>query len=64
MEKKKKKKRSVSWQEPDLALSWKALPEPEQYRCGCLQHTIRLSTGTPVKELQEELKELEGFATP
>jgi hypothetical protein len=31
---------------------------PEIYRCGCLQPTIGLSTGIPVEELREGLKEL------
>jgi hypothetical protein len=24
--------RSVCWQEPDIAVSWEALPEPDKYR--------------------------------
>ena len=37
--------------EPDIAVSWEALPEPVKYRCGCLQPTITLSTGIPMEEL-------------
>jgi hypothetical protein len=36
--------RSACWQEPDIVVSWEALPDSDQYRCGCLQPTIRLST--------------------
>jgi hypothetical protein len=31
---------------------------------GCLQPTIRLSTGSTKEELEKGLKELKGFATP
>ena len=40
------------------------MPEPDIYRGGCLQSTIELITGSPVEELEKELKELKGFATP
>jgi hypothetical protein len=40
-----------------------ALPEPDQYRYGCSQSTIRLNTGTPREELGDVLKELKGIAT-
>jgi hypothetical protein len=40
------------------------LSEPDKYRRGCMQPTIRLSTGIPMEELGEGLKELKGFATP
>jgi hypothetical protein len=42
------------WQE--TAVSWEALPDPDQYTWGCLKQTIRLSTGTPMEELGEGLK--------
>jgi hypothetical protein len=32
--------RSAHWQEPDIAVSWEALPEPDKYRGGCTQLTI------------------------
>jgi hypothetical protein len=38
--------RSACWQETHRAVSWEALPDPDQYRGGCLQPTIRLSTET------------------
>jgi hypothetical protein len=31
------------WQKPDTAVSWEALPDPCQYRWGCLQPTTGLS---------------------
>ena len=34
---------SACWQKPDVAFSWKTLPEPDKYRGRCLQATIRLS---------------------
>jgi len=38
--------RSACWQEPDMNISWEALPEPYWYRWGCLLLTIGLSRGT------------------
>jgi hypothetical protein len=26
---------SACWQEPGIAVPWEALPEPDQYKCGC-----------------------------
>ena len=54
--------RSACWQEPDMDVSWKALPETYQYRYGCLQPTIGLSTGASMEELGQGLKELKMFA--
>jgi hypothetical protein len=53
---------SICWQEPDMAVSWEALPEPDKYIGSCLQPTIGLSTGFPREELEKGLKELKGFA--
>jgi len=47
------------WQEPDIAVSWEALPVPDKYRSGCSQSAIGWST---VKELEKVLKELKQFA--
>jgi hypothetical protein len=52
--------RSACWQEPDTAVSWEVLPDPDQYIWGCSQPTIRLSTGTPMEKLGEGLKGLKG----
>jgi hypothetical protein len=52
------------WQEPDIAVSWEALPVPDKYRSGCSQPSIGLSTGSPLKELEKGSKELKGFAAP
>jgi hypothetical protein len=46
-----------------MAVSREALPEPDIYRGGCSQSTIRLSMGFPMEELERGLKELKGFAT-
>jgi hypothetical protein len=40
------------------------LLEPDKYRDGCLQPAIGLSMGSPMEELEKELKELKGFAAP
>jgi hypothetical protein len=55
---------SACWQDPNIAVSWEALPEPDQYRGRCLQPTIGLSTRFPMEELEKGLKELKGFANP
>jgi hypothetical protein len=46
-----------------IYLSPEAMPEPDNYRGGCSQPTIGLSTGSPMEELEKGLKELKGFAT-
>jgi len=56
--------RSACWQEPDLAVSWEALPEHDKYRGRRLQQTTELRMGSPVEELEKGLMELKGFATP
>jgi hypothetical protein len=53
--------RSTCWQKPDIAVSWEAMPEPDTYWGGCLQLTIGLSIGSPVKELEKGLKELKAL---
>jgi hypothetical protein len=55
---------SACWQEPYIANSWEALPEPDKYRVGCSQPTIGPSTGSPIEELEKWLKELKKLATP
>ena len=49
---------SASWQEPDIAVSWEALPVPYKYSGGFSQLTIELSKGCPVEELEKGPKEL------
>jgi hypothetical protein len=56
--------RRACWQEPQIAVLWEVVPEPDQYRCGCSQPAIRQSTGTLIEELGKGLKELKGLATP
>jgi hypothetical protein len=53
---------SACWQEPDIAVSWEALPVCDKYRSGGSQPSIGLSTGSPVEELEKGPKELKGFA--
>ena len=48
--------RSACGNETDPAVFYEALPDPDQYRCGCSQSTIGLNTGTPMKVLVEGLK--------
>jgi hypothetical protein len=55
---------SGCWQDPDIAVSWEALPEPDKHRGRCSQPTIGLSSGSPMEELEKGLKELKEFATP
>jgi hypothetical protein len=55
--------RSECWQEPDIAISWEALPVPDKYRSRCSQPKIGLSIGSPMEELEKGLKELKWFAT-
>jgi hypothetical protein len=40
------------------------MPEPYKNRDGCLQQTIRLSTGSALEKLEKGLKELKGITTP
>jgi hypothetical protein len=40
------------------------MSEPDKYRGRCSQLTIGLSAGSLMEELEKELKELKGFATP
>ena len=54
----------ASWQEPDKAVSWEALPVPDKYKSGCSQPSIGWSTGSPMKELKKGQKELKGFEAP
>jgi hypothetical protein len=47
-----------------MAVSLEALLEPDKYGGRCLESTIGLSSGSPMEELGEGVKELKGFATP
>jgi hypothetical protein len=53
---------SACWQEPDIAVSWEAVPD--KYRGGCSQPTIGLSTRSPMKELEKGPKKLKELAAP
>jgi hypothetical protein len=54
---------SACWEDSDIVISWETLPVPDKYRSGCSQQTIGLSTGSPMKELEKEPKELKEFAS-
>ena len=41
----------LCWQEPDIAVSWEALPVPDNYIGGCSQPTTGLSTSPQMEEL-------------
>ena len=47
---------SACWQEPDIALSWEALPVPDKYRSRGLQPSIGLSIVSPMEELEKKSK--------
>jgi hypothetical protein len=42
-----------SVRESDIAVSWEALPVPDEYRSGCSHSSIGLSIGSPMKELEK-----------
>jgi hypothetical protein len=50
--------------EPDIAVSWEALPVPNKYRSGCLQPSFGRSTRSLMKELEKQPMELKGFEAP
>jgi hypothetical protein len=52
---------SACRQEPDIAVSWNALPVPDKYRARFSQPTIGLIIGSPMKELGEEPQKVKGF---
>jgi hypothetical protein len=49
------------WQDPDISVSWEALPVPGKYRSGCSQSSIGWSTGSPMKELEKVPKSWRGL---
>jgi hypothetical protein len=56
--------RSACWHEPNIAVFWKALPEPDKYRGRCSHPTIELSLGSLMEKLEKGLKELREFVAP
>ena len=44
---------SAYWQEPDITVSWEALPMPEKYKSVGSQLSTGLSTGSPMEELEK-----------
>jgi hypothetical protein len=55
---------SACWWKPDMTVSWEALPEPDKYRGGSSQPTIRLSSGVPNGGVGEGTEEDEGVYSP
>ena len=55
---------SACWQEPNIAVYWESLPEPDKYRGGYSHPTIGLRTGSPMEEVEKGPKDLKGFAAP
>jgi hypothetical protein len=49
--------------DPDIVVSYEAMPVLGKYRSGCSQSSIRCSTGPPLDNLEKAQKELKGFAT-
>jgi hypothetical protein len=49
------------WQKPDIAVFWEAPPVPDKYRGGFTQSIIGLSTGSPMKELENAPRKLKGL---
>jgi hypothetical protein len=43
------------WQDPDIAVSFEAVPVPGKYRSGCSQSSIRLNTGHPLPHTHVDL---------
>jgi hypothetical protein len=56
--------RSACWQEPDMAVSWEALPGPDKYRGGCSKSTIGPSSGSPSGGARERTEGAEGVCNP
>ena len=56
--------RSACSQEPDIAVSREALPEPDKYRGACSQPTVGLSTEFPNGGVRERTEGAEGACNP
>lgn len=56
--------RSACWWEPDMAVSWKAIPEPDKYRGGSSQPTIGLKAGAPCEGVVKGTEGAQGFCSP
>jgi hypothetical protein len=55
---------STCWKEPNIAVSWEALPVPDKYKGRCPQPTVGLSKRSPMEELEKGLKELKELVAP
>ena len=51
------------WKDPDIAVSWEAMPVSGKYRSGYSQSSIGWNTGPPMEKLEKAPKELKGSAT-
>jgi hypothetical protein len=56
--------RSACWKEPDMAVSWEALPEPYKYRGRCSQAIIGRTSGSPIGGARERNEGIEGVCNP
>jgi hypothetical protein len=50
--------------DPDIAVSFEAMPVPDEYRGGCSQSSIGWNTGPSMKELEKVPKGAEGVCNP
>jgi hypothetical protein len=55
--------KSACWQEPNIAVSWEDLPEPDKYRGECSQPAIGLSTRSRMEELGKDWRNWRGLQT-
>ena len=55
--------KSACWQEPSIAVSWDALPEPYKYRGRCWSQPLNLVQG-PQKGGREKTEGAEGVCSP
>ena len=51
------------WKDPDIAVSFEAMPVPGKHRSGCSQSSIGWNSGPPMEELEKVSKQLKGSAT-
>jgi hypothetical protein len=51
------------WKDPDIAVSFEAMPVPGKYRSACSLSSKGWNTGPPMEELEKVTKELKGSAT-
>jgi hypothetical protein len=55
--------RNACWKEPEIAVSWEALLEPNKTEVKAHSQPLHWLQRYPMEELEKGLKELKGFAT-